>query len=105
MLPPVHDDPWIPVEEMLPAKRQLVLTWTDYHPLVMPKRNFPAFTWCVRQGWLCERGLWHLQAGIQEAVNVLFWMPMPPPPPRQKYHLFAGGVHVAVPQVFGGQRP
>jgi hypothetical protein len=103
MLPLPYEDPWIPVEEMLPAEHQLVLVWTNYTASVI-KIHFPVFTWCLRQGWIDERGFWHLQAGIQEAVTVLFWMPVPPPPPRQQYHRFADGVHVTVPKVFGEAR-
>lgn len=106
----MSEQPWIPVEEILPEPWQLVWVWTDYQPsdwFLQKVNGAVRLQWAtlrILQACVDPEGDWHLQhigflpltnyyrepvrpeaQGISRPIHPLFWMPMPSAPPGQSY--------------------
>jgi hypothetical protein len=116
-------NPWISIEEGMPEPCQLVQVWTDYERHPFWQECFgppvtPSFRFST--GWVDEKEGWHLhvvgdlrvhnyraverpgEGGLAGPVKVLFWMPLPEPPPGQSWPKLKIALCVAPPAATAG---
>ena len=82
-------NPWISVDEGLPEPNQIVQVWTNWRI-----GGLPFCSLLLDQAYINVQGDWIIRkVGYSQLSHksVLFWMPMPVPPPNENYPTLRDG--------------